>query len=107
MQNYGLVKKMAMAETELEDERIYLDLERDLTREAQAIEEINAERNNSETSRRNPKQSTPNDDKTQLRAAQFDGYLLDAIDKALSSLGEPVKNTLYQHLEVDFGISKE
>ncbi len=37
---------------------------------------------------------------------QFDDFLIQAIDEALASLGEPVKNTVYQHLEVDFNIPK-
>lgn len=37
---------------------------------------------------------------------QFDEFLVEAIDEALSSLGEPVKNTVYQHLEDDFNIPK-
>jgi hypothetical protein len=30
-----------------------------------------------------------------------------AIDEALTSLGEPVKNTVFQHLQNDFGIEKK
>ncbi len=41
-----------------------------------------------------------------LRQAQFDRFLVEAIDEALSTLGEAVKNTIYEHLERDFGISK-
>jgi hypothetical protein len=37
---------------------------------------------------------------------RFDEFLSQAIDEALSSLGEPVKNSLYQRLEVDFNIQK-
>jgi len=39
--------------------------------------------------------------------AEFDAVLLEAIDETLSSLGEPVKNTVYQHLRNDFGIEKK
>jgi len=38
---------------------------------------------------------------------QFDTYLLEAIDEVLLSLGEPVKNTVYLHLENDFKMSKK
>ena len=41
-----------------------------------------------------------------FREEQFDEFLVQAIDEAIISLGEPVKNTLYQHLEEDFDMSK-
>ncbi len=37
---------------------------------------------------------------------EFDRFLLEAIDDALTSLGEPVKNAVYQHLRDDFGIER-
>ena len=37
----------------------------------------------------------------------FDEYLSEAIDEVLTSLGEPVKNTLYFQLENSFNIPKE
>ena len=40
------------------------------------------------------------------RHEQFNDFLVQAIDEVLTSLGEPVKNTFYQHLEVDFNIPK-
>jgi hypothetical protein len=42
-----------------------------------------------------------------LRNEQFNVYLIEAIDETLTSLGEPVKNTLYSNLESNFGISKK
>jgi hypothetical protein len=45
--------------------------------------------------------------KINLRKEQFNGYLIEAIDETLTSLGEPVKNVLYSNLESNFGISKE
>jgi hypothetical protein len=39
-------------------------------------------------------------------AQQFRELLIEAIDEALCSLGEPVKNTIYQHLHEDFKITK-
>ena len=39
-------------------------------------------------------------------AQQFRELLIEAIDEALCSLGEPVKNTIYQHLNDDFKITK-
>jgi hypothetical protein len=42
-----------------------------------------------------------------LRNEQFNVYLFEAIDETLTSLGEPVKNTLYSNLERNFGISKK
>jgi hypothetical protein len=38
---------------------------------------------------------------------KFDQFLIEAIDEALSSLGEPVKNAVYQHLQSDFSIEKD
>ncbi len=37
---------------------------------------------------------------------KFDTLLVEAIDEAITSLGEPVKNTLYFHLDSDFKIEK-
>ena len=38
---------------------------------------------------------------------RFNCFLLEAIDDTLSSLGVPVKNTLYMKLENNFGMKKE
>ena len=38
---------------------------------------------------------------------RFDEYLAEAVDEAITTLGEPVKNTLYQHLECDFCMCKQ
>lgn len=40
-------------------------------------------------------------------AEEFDKLLLDAIDDALLSLGMPVKNSIYSHLQNDFCIKRE
>ncbi len=37
---------------------------------------------------------------------KFDQLLVESIDEVLGSLGEPVKNHLYIHLENDFSITK-
>jgi hypothetical protein len=37
---------------------------------------------------------------------QFDSFLIESIDEALSLLGKPVKNELYLQLEVKFNIEK-
>jgi hypothetical protein len=37
---------------------------------------------------------------------EFDDILLETIDETLSSLGEPVKNAVYFHLQTNFCISK-
>jgi hypothetical protein len=37
---------------------------------------------------------------------EFDDILLETIDETLSSLGEPVKNAVYFHLQTNFNISK-
>jgi hypothetical protein len=43
---------------------------------------------------------------TVLAQSKFDEYLIEAIDKALTSLGAPVKNTVYFQLENSFNIPK-
>jgi hypothetical protein len=45
----------------------------------------------------------PNEISTQKK---FDEYVIQAVDEALTSLGEPVKNTIYFQLENNFKISK-
>jgi len=45
--------------------------------------------------------------KTNSLSQQFNDFLVEAIDEALTSLGEPVKNTIYQHLADDFKIAKK
>ena len=40
------------------------------------------------------------------RFKEFDRLLLESIDEALASLGDAVKNSIYQHLQNDFGIKK-
>jgi hypothetical protein len=40
------------------------------------------------------------------RNAEFDRLLVESIDEGLASLGEAVKNSVYQHLSDDFGIEK-
>jgi len=45
----------------------------------------------------------PNEMSTQK---EFDEYLIQAVDEALTSLGEPVKNTVYFQLENNFNIPK-
>lgn len=39
--------------------------------------------------------------------AEFDDILLETIDETLSSLGEPVKNAVYFHLQTNFCINKD
>jgi len=41
-----------------------------------------------------------------LMHKKFDAYLIQAVDEALTSLGEPVKNTVYLQLENNFNILK-
>ncbi len=41
-----------------------------------------------------------------LAQRKFDEYLIEAIDEALTSLGAPVKNTVYFQLENNFNIPK-
>ena len=46
-------------------------------------------------------------DKIDAFQREFDGFLIEAIDESLTSLGEPVKNAVFQHLQNDFGIEKK
>lgn len=46
-------------------------------------------------------------DEENSQKEKFDTLLVEAIDEAITSLGEPVKNTLYFHLDNDFKITKE
>jgi hypothetical protein len=41
-----------------------------------------------------------------LAQRKFDKYLIEAIDETLTSLGKPVKNTVYFQLENNFNIPK-
>ena len=40
-------------------------------------------------------------------AQKFNNYLIQAVDEALTSLGEPVKNTIYFQLENNFNIPRK
>ena len=40
------------------------------------------------------------------RFEEFDRLLLESIDEALTSLGETVRNSIYKHLQDDFGIKQ-
>ena len=52
-------------------------------------------------------QSDQSLDQMNLTDAQINSILLEGIDEALASLGEPVKNTIYMQLQNSFDISKE
>jgi hypothetical protein len=78
-----------------ETERIYLSLENTSTVPFNSPAGKEArEDNNLKLNHESPSQE------------QFDGVLVQAIDEVLTTLGEPVKNAFYQHLEVDFNIPK-
>jgi len=51
----------------------------------------------------NSGEQTPNEDSAQKK---FNDYLIEAVDEALTTLGEPVKNTVYFQLENSFNIPK-
>jgi hypothetical protein len=42
-----------------------------------------------------------------LLQTRFDELLSEAIDEELCSLGEPIKNYLYSHLENNYGVQKQ
>lgn len=80
--------KMNLELESIEDDQICLDLEEET-------------KNNSSLNKEKPE-----DHEVISCDKEFDGYLTDAIDETLTMLGEAVKNTLYQNLENNFGISK-
>jgi hypothetical protein len=45
--------------------------------------------------------------KSTRNSRSFESLLLEAVDEALSSLGDSMKQAIYFHLEEDFGISKK
>lgn len=45
--------------------------------------------------------------KPDLLTKKFDTQLVQTIEQTLSSLGEPVKNTFFQHLEFEFNTPKD
>jgi hypothetical protein len=62
---------------------------------------------NSESTQTNNIITELSEDKQNLLEQKFDKFLLEAIDEALCSLGEPVKNAVYLHLQKKIGIEKE
>ncbi len=81
---------------------------------ANSLEKHQAENIHFEVSLNKNNVFSPSDAKTKqlpdtekTRQEPFDKLLVEAIDDALTSLGEPVKNTFYQHLENDFDLNKD
>jgi len=62
---------------------------------------------NSEPTKTNNICTEISEDKQNFLEQKFDKFLLEAIDEALYSLGEPVKNAVYLHLQKKFGIEKK
>ena len=46
-------------------------------------------------------------EQTKCRGEKFDELLVESIDEAISSLGEPVKNAIFLHLKNDWSIRKK
>jgi hypothetical protein len=87
-----------------EEERLLLSLEDVIQEEASIIDRVG-----SSSKSNNDNAETLN--KPQISAdrisEEFDKLLLEAIDEALSSLGEAVKNSIYSHLQNDFRIKRD
>ena len=88
-----------------EEERLLLSLEDMIKEENDILDHVNLA----------PKDSTEKADKTapnshistEAISEEFDKLLLEAIDEALASLGEAVKNSIYSHLQNDFKIKRD
>jgi hypothetical protein len=62
---------------------------------------------NSELTQTNNIYTEISENKQNFLEQQFDKSLIGAIDEALCSLGEPVKNAVYLHLQKKFGFEKK
>ena len=91
---------MAKTHSVDETERLLLDLEDLVCTETNELEKANSLAKQDLTLKKVH-------DTREAISEEFDKLLFESIDEALTSLGEPVKNTLYQHLQKDFNISKE
>jgi hypothetical protein len=88
----------------LETEEIYFDLE-DSNSDVGSFDSHKS--SSQRTSATDIKVTDNPNQKGKLVHTKFDEFLIQAIDDALSTLGEPVKYTLYQRLQSDFRITKE
>jgi hypothetical protein len=88
-----------------EEERLLLSLEDVIKEETSILEKIGVvpKDNASKTSQT----STNLVVLTEKISKEFDKLLLEAIDEALASLGEAVKNSIYSHLQNDFKIKHD
>ncbi len=104
---------MAIKRSAKKQEGKYLNLEMEGTLSMHAVVDLNEfnrlceEAIGENTSTTSEQKEQKKKLKKNALAEQFNQYVLEAIDETLSSLGEPVKNTIYQHLENDFSISKD
>jgi hypothetical protein len=58
------------------------------------------------SNRNNTISVNPSNTNTSFSDEKFDQYLLEAIEETLSSLGEVVKNAVFEHLQSDFQINR-
>jgi hypothetical protein len=88
-----------------EEERLLLSLEDIIKEENETIDQASlASKDSSEKADK----TAPNSHiSTEAISEEFDKLLLEAIDDALSSLGEAVKNSIYSHLQNDFKIKRD
>jgi hypothetical protein len=88
-----------------EEERLLISLEDVIKEEASILENVGL----------GPKGNADKSGKTSTNlliskgeiSEEFDKLLLEAVDEALSSLGEAVKNSIYSHLQNDFRIKRD
>ena len=87
-----------------EEERLLLSLEDVIQEEASILDKVGL-------SPKDNKDKAKTQNKPQISAdiisEEFNKLLLEAIDEALSSLGEAVKNSIYSHLQNDFKIKRD
>jgi hypothetical protein len=88
-----------------EEERLLLSLEDVIKEEASILDHVGLGTKDKANKAGQP--STNSLISTEEISEEFDKLLLEAIDEALSSLGEAVKNSIYSHLQNDFKIKHD
>ena len=88
-----------------EEEQLILSLEDVIKEEASILDHVGLGPKNKTDKIGQTSANLPNF--TEEISKEFDKLLLEAIDDALASLGEAVKNSIYSHLQNDFKIKRE
>jgi hypothetical protein len=87
-----------------QEEQLLLSLEDVIKEEASILDHVNVE--NKGKADKADQTSTNVHNSTDEISEEFNKLLLEAIDEALLSLGEAVKNSIYSHLQNDFKIKR-